>query len=229
MNENIVELREVSKYYGNGKNNVKALDKINLVIKRGSITAIMGPSGSGKTTLINMLGALDVPTKGEVIIDGVNLEKMKPKELTKHRAEKVGFVFQSYNLIPNLTAKENIELPMEFSNKYKKERYERAEKMLRVLKMIDRGSHVPASMSGGEKQRIAVGRALANNPSIILADEPTGNLDTETGFEVLNLLKEVSKNKSKTVIIVTHDREIANMADNIITIRDGRIARTKVT
>lgn len=225
--ENVVSLKGVSKHYGAEGNLVRALDNVNLKIKRGSVVAIMGPSGSGKSTLINMIGSLDVPTHGEVIIDGVNLENMTSRELTKYRSEKVGFVFQSFNLLPNLTALENVELPMEFMEKYRKERRERAEKLLKSIRMSKRADHVPASLSGGEKQRVAIARALANNPSIILADEPTGNLDSKTGAKIIELLKELAKNRAKTLIIVTHDQNIARMADEIINIRDGKITRIR--
>ncbi len=225
--ENVVILKGVSKFYGSDENQVRALDNVNLTIRAGSIIAIMGPSGSGKSTLINMIGSLDVPTHGEVVVDGVNLENMTPRELTRYRCDKVGFVFQSFNLLPNLSALENVELPMEFSSQFREERHGRAEKLLRSVRMSKRSGHFPASLSGGEKQRIAIARALANDPSIILADEPTGNLDSKTGKRIVELLKEISRNRSKTLIIVTHDKSIARMADNIITIRDGKITSVR--
>jgi len=225
--ENVVSLKGVSKHYGGEGNLIRALDNVDLRIRRGSVVSIMGPSGSGKSTLINMVGSLDVPTQGEVIIDNANLENLSQKELTKYRSEKVGFIFQSFNLLPNLTALENVELPMEFSDKYRKGRRERAESLLRSIGMSKRGDHFPASLSGGEKQRIAIARALANNPSIILADEPTGNLDSKTGSQIIELLKKLAKNRSKTLIIVTHDQNIANMTDEIININDGKITRVR--
>jgi len=221
--ENVVVLRNVSKHYGDKVNTVLALKMVNLKLKRGTISAVMGPSGSGKSTLINMIGSLDVPTDGEVIIDGSKLENMAARELTRYRREKVGFVFQTFNLLPNLTALENVELPMEFLGKSKEERQERAERLLKAVKMERRTTHLPGDLSGGEKQRVAIARALANKPSIILADEPTGNLDSKSGKAIIELLKGLARSRNKTLIIVTHDQKIAEMTDRIIIIEDGKI------
>lgn len=225
--DSVVSLKGVSKHYGGEENLIRALDNVNLEIRKGAVVSIMGPSGSGKSTLINMVGSLDVPTNGEVIIDGTNLENMSHKELTKYRSEKVGFIFQSFNLLPNLTALENVELPMEFNEKYRNERRQRAESLLKSIGMAKRADHFPASLSGGEKQRIAIARALANNPSIILADEPTGNLDSKTGRQIIDLLKKLARNRLKTLIIVTHDQNIAHLTDEIINISDGKITRIR--
>ena len=162
--DSVVSLKGVSKHYGNEENLIRALDNVDLEIRKGAVVSIMGPSGSGKSTLINMIGSLDVPTQGEVAIDGTNLENMSHKELTKYRSDKVGFIFQSFNLLPNLTALENVELPMEFNEHYREERRQRAEKLLKSIGMTKRADHFPASLSGGEKQRIAIARALANTP-----------------------------------------------------------------
>ena len=222
-----VVLKTVSKHYGDKVNVVMALNRVNLKLKRGTRSAVMGPSGSGKSTLINMIGSLDVPTDGEVIIDGINLENMTARELTQYRREKVGFVFQTFNLLPNLTALENVELPMEFLGKGKEERLERAERLLKSVKMERRTTHLPGDLSGGEKQRVAIARALANKPSIILADEPTGNLDSKSGKAIIELLKGLAKSRNKTLIIVTHDQKIAEMTDRIITIEDGEITEIR--
>lgn len=227
QSESVVSLKSVSKHYGSDENLIRALDNVDLKIRTGAVVSIMGPSGSGKSTLINMIGSLDVPTHGEVIIDGTNLENMSHKELTKYRSEKVGFIFQTFNLLPNLTALENVELPMEFNEKYRDERRTRAENLLKSIGMTKRADHFPASLSGGEKQRVAIARALANNPSIILADEPTGNLDSKTGKQIIDLLKKLAKNRSKTLIIVTHDHSVAQMTDEIINITDGKITRIR--
>ena len=220
-------LKGVSRIYGDGGAEVAALVGVNLNLRKGSVSAIMGPSGSGKSTLINLIGSLDVPSRGEVVVDGVNLEHMSAKELTAYRREKVGFVFQSFNLLPNLTAVENVELPMEFCGVGSEERRERAEKLLKAVKMESRGDHLPGDLSGGEKQRVAIARSLANNPAIILADEPTGNLDTKSGTKVIQLLKSLARNRNKTLLIVTHDQKIAEMTDRIITLEDGKIAEIR--
>jgi putative ABC transport system ATP-binding protein len=219
----VVLLKKVLKVYGEGDTEVAALRGVNLQLTKGSVTAIMGPSGSGKSTLINLIGSLDVPTKGEVVVDGVNLEHMSAKELTVYRREKVGFVFQTFNLLPNLSAVENVELPMEFVGKHAAERRERALKLLKSVKLENRADHIPGDLSGGERQRVAIARALANNPAIILADEPTGNLDTKSGEGIIKLLKELATRHHKTLLMVTHDMKIAEMTDRIVSLEDGKI------
>lgn len=227
MSEKTIILREVVKEYRQGDTIIKALDGVNLEVDKGIMAAIIGPSGSGKTTLLNMLGALDKPTSGEVYIDGVNIGNLKEDELTAHRRQKVGFVFQEFNLIPNLNALENVMLPMEFMGLPKGERKERATKLLEAVKMNHRSSHTPGKLSGGEQQRVAIARALANDPSLILADEPTGNLDTKTGKEIVELLRQLVKEREKTAIIVTHDVAIEQVADMNVHIQDGKIIESE--
>ncbi len=218
-----VMMKKVCKIYGGEENPVQALTGVSLQLRKGSICAIMGPSGSGKSTLINLVGSLDGPSEGEVIIDSINLENMNSRELTEYRRDKVGFVFQTFNLLPNLTAVENVELPMEFTGVASGERRERARQLLKTVGMEHREEHIPMDLSGGERQRVAIARALANNPQIILADEPTGNLDSDSGEKVIELLKSLARKGNKTLIIVTHDMKVAEMTDRIITLKDGKI------
>lgn len=203
------------------KGSVKALDGVNLVIERGDFVSIIGPSGSGKSTLLNMLGGLDKPTSGTVIIDGVDITK--EKDLSELRSAKVGFIFQLHNLIPNLNALDNVEIPLIGTGMKEKEMKQRAKYLLEAVGLGDRMKQKPNKLSGGQRQRIAIARALVNNPSIILADEPTGSLDTKTGARILDLLKNIQENNNVTFIIVTHDPEVAAMANRTIKIRDGRI------
>lgn len=219
----IVETRKLVKTYQLGDSIVHALRGVNLKIMEGEAVAIMGPSGSGKTTLLNMLGALDTPTSGEVIIDGVNISKMGDKELTLIRRHMIGPVFQFYNLIPVLTAMENVELPMIFAGSPKDVRGARAKLLLKIVGLSSRMDHRPDELSGGEQQRVAIARALANNPSIILGDEVTGDLDTKTGEEIIGMLLKLSKEEKRTLIIVTHDPNIGAKMDRILKIRDGLI------
>ena len=203
------------------KGSIKALDGVNLVIERGDFVSIIGPSGSGKSTLLNMLGGLDKPTSGTVIIDGVDITK--EKDLSDLRSDKVGFIFQLHNLIPNLNALDNVEIPLIGTGMKEKEMKQRAEYLLEAVGLGDRMKQKPNKLSGGQRQRIAIARALVNNPSIILADEPTGSLDTKTGARILDLLRNIQENNNVTLIIVTHDPEVAAMANRTIKIRDGRI------
>jgi putative ABC transport system ATP-binding protein len=203
---------------------VHALRGITLKVERGTMIAIKGDSGSGKTTLLQMLGALDVPTSGTVIINGRNLLSMTENELTEYRAKTVGFVFQSFNLIPNLSAFENVELPLEAMKVPQEERRTKAVELLNEVGMEDRMEHKPSKLSGGEQQRVAIARALANDPSIILADEPTGNLDSKTGQSVIHLLNTLRKEKGKTVVLVTHSEKAAKVCDRTIRIQDGVLA-----
>jgi putative ABC transport system ATP-binding protein len=219
----MVETRKLVKTYKLGDSVVHALRGVNLKIIEGEAVAIMGPSGSGKTTLLNMLGALDTPTSGEVIIDGVNISKMSDKELTLIRRHMIGPVFQFYNLIPVLTAIENVELPMIFAGLPKDVRGARAKQLLKIVGLGSRMDHRPDELSGGEQQRVAIARALANNPSIILGDEITGDLDTKTGEEIIGMLLKLSKEETRTLIIVTHDPTVGAKMDRILKIRDGQI------
>ena len=220
----LMSMKAVTKDYKLGKTLVRALRGLDMEIAKGEVVAIMGPSGSGKSTLMHILGALDTPTTGEAKIDGSDLKDMKESQLVTFRGKKVGFVFQTFNLVQTLTALQNVELPMIFQGVGKAERIRKAKDLLTRVGLADRIRHKPNELSGGERQRVAVARALANDPEIILADEPTGNLDTESGEAILNLLKGLSVNDGKTVILVTHDPEAAAIADRIILLRDGCVA-----
>jgi len=202
-----------------------ALGGVDIKIKRGEFVAIMGPSGSGKTTLLDLIGCLLKPTEGKVIVDGVLINTLNDRQLTRIRGEKLGFVFQQYNLIPSSTATENVELPIRIMGKSKRVARERARELLKLMGLNHRLKHKPSELSGGEQQRVAIARALANDPQIILGDEPTGNLDTKSGRGVLNLLKDLNKKKGYTIVVVTHDPRIKDFADRIIHIRDGLIVK----
>ena len=222
---NVIELKNVSKYYEMGEEIVKALDKINIKIKKGDFVAIMGPSGSGKSTGMNLIGSLDYSTKGEIYLEGENIEDLTESELAQIRGKKIGFIFQSFNLIPTLTALENVMLPMTFQSVEKEERVEKAKKLLKLVELEDRMSHYPNQLSGGQQQRVAIARSLANDPEIILADEPTGNLDTKTGEIVIEFLEKLNK-EGKTIIIITHDPDLAkNHANIIYWLKDGTIEK----
>jgi len=222
--ENIIQLDNVSRNYKMGESEVKALSNVNLNIKRGDFIAIVGPSGSGKSTMMNLVGALDLASRGDIFLDGQNIEHLHESELAQIRGRKIGFVFQTFNLIPTLTALENVELPMMFQNIPKRERTEKAKKLLEEVKLGHRMKHLPNELSGGERQRVAIARALANNPEVILADEPTGNLDTKTGEEITQMFINLNK-QGKTIIIVTHNVDLAKHANKIIKLRDGEIVR----
>jgi putative ABC transport system ATP-binding protein len=223
--EYVVETEDLAKYYQMGPVTVKALDGVDLRIKRGEYISIMGPSGSGKTTLFNMIGGIDRPTKGDVFIDGINLSKIPSKSMAWLRCRKIGYIFQTFNLIPVLTAMENVMLPMIFAGVEREERFRRAKEILETVGLGDRLNHKPAELSGGQQQRVAIARALANNPVIILADEPTGNLDLHTGLEIITLMREMNKEKGVTVIAATHDLKMIDVSDRIVYLRDGRIDR----
>lgn len=213
--KNIIELKNVAKYYKMGENVVRALDCINIRIKQGDFVAIMGPSGSGKSTSMNLIGSLDLATQGNIYLDGHDIEYLDESELAQIRGRKIGFIFQQFNLIPNLTAKENIMLPMLFQGKDEFERETRADELLRLVELGDRMDHYPNQLSGGQQQRVAIARALANDPEVILADEPTGNLDTKTGEMVMAFLNKLN-DEGKTIIIVTHNPELAKEHAKII-------------
>lgn len=218
-----IVVKDLIKVYKIGKSEVIALRGLDCTIKGGQVLAIMGPSGCGKTTLLNIIGGLDRPTAGSVNIDGMNLVDLSDAELVKHRRERVGIVFQFFNLVPTLTARENIELPMRLAGKSSAHMKERTDSLLRLVDMQPRANHKPDELSGGEQQRIGLATALANDPPILLADEPTGELDTVTGHQILLLLKQLRDEFKKTVVIVTHDRRIGEIADTIMTIVDGKI------
>ena len=207
-----------------GETIVKALDDVEVKIKKGDFAIIIGPSGSGKSTMMNMVGALDLATLGEIYLDEQDIEKMEESELAQIRGKKIGFVFQTFNLIPTLTAIENIAMPMIFQGVPRSKQIERAEEILESVKLTHRKNHFPNELSGGERQRVAVGRALANDPEVILADEPTGNLDSKTGLEIMNLFEELHK-KGKTIILVTHDLNLIKYGNKIIKLKDGKIVK----
>ncbi len=217
----VVELRSVSKSYRKGSETVDAVAGIELTIQERGMVAIVGPSGSGKSTLLHMIGAMDRPTRGEVLVAGQAVNRLSSGELTRFRRQTVGFVFQTFNLIPNLTALENVALPMEFNGVSASERSVRAKTLLERFQLGHRLKHRPRELSGGEMQRVAIARAVANQPRLVLADEPTGNLDSRSGQIIYELLQEVSR--ERTVIVVTHSEELARLADRVIHIRDGHL------
>lgn len=225
MSDVVIELQDVKKIYNMGGVETHALRGINLKIAKGQFIAIMGPSGSGKSTLLHMIGALDKPTSGKILLDGVDISTLKESDLARYRGKKIGIVFQFFNLHPTLTALENIELPMIIVEEDKKERQKKAHELLHAVGLDHRANHLPSQMSGGEQQRIAIARALANDPDIILADELTGNLDTKTKAEIMNFLLALQKEKKMTVTVITHEPEIANYAETVIHIVDGKIAQ----
>lgn len=221
----VIELKNVAKYYRMGENIVKALDGIDIDIKKGDFVAIMGPSGSGKSTGMNLTGSLDYATKGDIYLEGENIEKLEESELAQIRGKKIGFIFQQFNLIPNLTAKENVMLPMLFQEISEEEREERAEKLLDMVELGERLDHYPNQLSGGQQQRVAIARSLANDPEVILADEPTGNLDSKTEIKIMDFLTKLNK-EGKTIIIVTHAPEIGQeYAKKIYWIKDGKVEK----
>ncbi|RLE32801.1 macrolide ABC transporter ATP-binding protein [Candidatus Acetothermia bacterium] len=219
----LLDLKGVTKDYRMGKVVVRALRGLDLAISPGEIVAIMGPSGSGKSTLMHILGALDTPTGGRAMIDRRDLTELRERDLVRLRGRRIGFVFQTFNLIQTLSAQRNVELPMIFQGVRRSERARRAKELLEKVGLGERRAHKPSELSGGERQRVAIARALANDPEIILADEPTGNLDSESGAQILALLERLSREDGKTVIIVTHDPEAAAIADRIIRLKDGRV------
>lgn len=220
---NILSVRNLKKYYNTGENTVKALDGIDLDICKGEFLAVVGTSGSGKSTLLHMLGGLDNPTSGEIIIDGRNISGLSRDELTVYRRRKIGFVFQNYNLLPLMNVYENIVLPIKLDGIKPDGDY--VEEILKLLKLEDKKYFMPNQLSGGQQQRVALARALAIKPAIILADEPTGNLDSRTSQDVLGLIKISSQNLAQTIVMITHNEEIAQMADRIIRIEDGKIVK----
>lgn len=221
----VVRTEELKKYYPLGTHTVKALDGVNLTVKEGEFVAITGKSGSGKSTLLHMLGALDVPTSGEVYIDGKSLASMTREEQAVFRRRKVGVVFQSCNLIPDLSVYENIVLPIELDGGYVDKAY--IEELLRQLKIEDKRDALPGTLSGGQQQRTAIARALSYKPAILLADEPTGNLDTQTSHDVMGLLKTVARKYQQTTILITHDMDVAQLSDRIVYMEDGKIRKER--
>jgi len=225
MSEYVLETKGVTKVYEAGENKVTALSDVDLQVEKGEFVSIMGPSGSGKTTLLVILGCFDKPTSGQVIIDGLDVTTTKETKLPKIRAEKIGFVFQNFNLIPTLSALENVELPMERGKIPKGERRSRALKLLESVGLRDKADSRPNRLSSGEQQRVAIARALANGPAIILADEPTGNLDSRTGREIVQLLRKLSREEGRTIILVTHDKQMASLSNRMLPLRDGKLPK----
>ncbi|GAB4414908.1 MAG: ABC transporter ATP-binding protein [Anaerolineae bacterium] len=224
MSDPIIRVDNVHKSYLMGKEAVPALRGVTIDVARGEMLCLMGPSGSGKTTLLNLLGGLDEPGRGHIVIDGENLVAMKEEQVARLRLQKLGFIFQTFNLLNNFTAFENVEAPMVLAKKLKrKERKVRATLLLEQVGLADRMDHYPSELSGGQQQRVAIARALANDPPIIIGDEMTGDLDSETGFEVMRLIRQLNQEQRKTVIYVTHDPRMADFADRVITMLDGII------
>lgn len=222
----VLEIHDLTKRYGEDESEVIAVNHVSFSVEKGEFVAIIGASGSGKTTLMNLIGGIDIPTSGSIIIDGQEIAKMNGDELAIFRRRNIGMVYQFYNLIPTLTAEENIMLPWMLDNR--KENRERLEELLVLLKLEKRAKHLPGQMSGGQQQRVSIGRALINNPAFILADEPTGNLDSKTGQEIIDLLKVSNQKYNQTILLITHDDKIALQADRIITIGDGSIISDEV-
>ena len=215
----LLEVQNLSKTYGNGENVVHALRGVNFSVSKGEFVAVVGESGSGKSTLLNLIGAIDKPTSGKVFIDGKDIFSMKDSNLTVFRRRNIGFIFQSFNLIPELTVEQNIIFPLLLD--YQKPKQSYVEELLAVLNLTDRRNHLPSQLSGGQQQRVAIGRALITHPALILADEPTGNLDTQNSTEVIALLKEASRKYEQTIIMITHSKSSAQAADRILQVSDG--------
>lgn len=222
----IIKANNISKVYGSGTNKVEALKNISLTIEKGEFIAIVGASGSAKSTLLHIIGGIDKPSSGNVFIDGVDISNLSEREIAILRLRKIGFVFQFYNLIPVLTVEENIEMPVLLDDGIIDEDYKNG--LIKLLDLENRRDKLPSELSGGQQQRVAIGRALANRPSIILADEPTGNLDSKTSKDIMQLLKFSAKKYNQTLILITHDEKVANMADRVIHIKDGEIVLDEV-
>lgn len=224
---NILEVKNLSKIYGKGDTLVKAVDDVSFTVEQGEFVAIIGPSGSGKSTLLHIIGGVDTPTTGNVIIDGTDITKLKESPLSFFRRRQIGLVYQFYNLIPILTVEENLTLPLLLDGR--KPNKEQIDYLVSNLGLGDRLKHLPNQLSGGQQQRVSIGRALANNPALLLADEPTGNLDSENSKEIVALLRKFNREHNQTVIMITHDERIAQSADRIIAIEDGKIVKDEVS
>lgn len=223
----VIQLKNVWKTYYMGIISLDVLKGINLEINRGEFVVIVGPSGSGKSTMMNQVGVLDTPTKGKILLEGVDISTLEESELAQLRGKKVGFVFQQFNLISTLTALENVILPTIFQNVSEEERLERAKELLVRVGLAERMDHKPSELSGGQQQRVAIARALVNNPEIILADEPTGNLDSKSGQQVMDMLAKLHSEEKKTVVLVTHDIDLVRFAQKVIYLRDGEIVKVR--
>jgi putative ABC transport system ATP-binding protein len=227
MKNAVIELKDVWKTYRMGETDVFAMQGVNIKIYDGEFVALMGPSGSGKSTTMHMVGCLDSPTKGHLFLDGQDVSRMSESTLAKIRGKKIGFIFQQFNLISAFSAAENVMLPMMFQDMPKEEQVERSDALLEMVGIIKRKNHKPSELSGGEQQRVAIARSLANDPQMILADEPTGNLDSKNGSEVMNLIKKLNEVDGKTIVLVTHDKALAEKyAKRIIYIKDGKIVNS---
>jgi putative ABC transport system ATP-binding protein len=218
----LIDIRDITKVYDMGEERVRALDGVTLCVERGEYIGIMGPSGSGKSTLMNLIGCLDTPSSGSYVLNGREVGRMTDDELAQIRNQEIGFVFQTFNLLPRTNALQQVELPLVYAGVSKKERRERAVRVLEAVGLGDRMGHQPSELSGGQRQRVAVGRALINNPSILLADEPTGNLDSQTGSEIMALFDELNS-RGNTIVLVTHEEDIAAHARRIVRLRDGKV------
>jgi putative ABC transport system ATP-binding protein len=218
----LIKLQDVHKTYYLDEVEINAINGISLNINEKDFVAVIGPSGSGKSTAMHLIGCLDTPTKGEIYLGDYNISNLNESDLAQIRGKKIGFIFQTFNLISSLTALENVALPMTFQNISRQEKLENAKKLLKLVGLSDRMNHLPSQLSGGQRQRVAIARSLINNPDIILADEPTGNLDTRTGDEIMHLLKELNKN-GKTIILVTHNPDFTKLANKVVNIKDGKI------
>jgi putative ABC transport system ATP-binding protein len=223
----VIETVDLVKEYPQADTILRVLNRVNLSVEPGEFMAIMGPSGSGKSTLLNMIGALDKPTSGKIYINGVDLSTLNDNQLADLRNEYIGFIFQFFNLIPRMGALDNVELPMAIKGVPRGERRERAVKLLEMVGLGGRMDHKPTQLSGGEQQRVAVARALVNDPSVLLCDEVTGNLDSKTGYEIMNLLRSLNEEQGKTFVVVTHDPAVAQLTDRLVQLRDGAIAGEK--
>jgi len=224
----IIEIKDLSKIYDGSQIEVRAVDGINLTFEKGEFTAIVGPSGSGKTTFLNLLGGLDDPTAGEVIVDGVNIGNLSEGRIIDFRLRNIGFIFQAYNLIPVLSAEENVEFIMELQGKTKKERKERSNELLEAVGLAERKSSRPAKLSGGQQQRVAVARALASKPKFVLADEPTANLDSRSAENLLEIMEKLNKDENITFIFSTHDPRVVRKARRVITLEDGKVLNDEI-
>jgi putative ABC transport system ATP-binding protein len=219
----MIELSDVTKIYRMGETEIRALNGVNLKVKKGEFLSLVGPSGSGKSTLLNIIGCIDIPTSGLVVFDDEDISRLKDRALTKIRLHKIGFIFQQFYLIPTLNAMENIELPMKEAKVPREERRKRTKDLLRNVGLAKRERHYPNQLSGGEQQRVAIARSLANSPSVLLADEPTGEIDSETSGKIVALLKKLNSEEGVTLLVVTHDQKVAKHADRMVTIEDGKI------
>jgi putative ABC transport system ATP-binding protein len=225
MNEPVLKIENLSKTFAVSKNKIQPLNNIDLEIEKGEFTAIMGPSGSGKTTLLNLIGCIDKPTEGKIRIDGIDITQLPESKLYKIRRDKIGFIFQNFNLLPYLNARENVELAMELAGKFKGQRKQRAQELLRTVGLSGREQHRPQKLSQGEQQRVAVARALANDPAIILADEPTGNLDAANKREIVKFLSDLNKKQGTTILMVTHDEQVAAHTQRTLLLNQGKITQ----